>query len=493
MQSNRPQTDFFSINTTKIYQANPAGNFSVTSLPLTRRHLQDLESPSHYSLLFDLIANKFSNTPLHRRASQHLTPPTGLPTLSGRRQRPGLSGAKSADAVLTPQRREHQQGRGCTKFAANSAKPANAVPIEQEKDFTRTESPQRPHLLTSKSADSSTNSGLRRPHNSPYASPSLIAARSVGALLSLPEHSSPRQDTAAPPRPSPASAGCPEVVLSRHNTSFCDHHKLQVGFSRSADPITAPKQQAQQEQEQAQSEPHQRVSSRKFFSTLSLPAAPMAPEHPHHLDPDPYDPFAGIGNPHRKTILSPHKSAIWSLRTSKKAARVRAAKKKAEEKAEQRQKEKAEKAAKKIAKENAEAAKRADREQKEAAEKMRKLEKEAEKLRLRREEQSTNMEMKRHLEEEKERIMEVRRHRRGLGGTSRGFDPGAGTRNDRDSGHGSGSGSESGEHHCIHDCPDAGNVGELGFHRMRSGTTWGVSAGGPGKLGGSRGSDLNRR
>ncbi len=107
MSINPSQRDYFSINTTKIYSANPSGNFTVTSLPLTRRHLQDLESPSYYNLLFDLIANKFSKTPLQRQSSQPFALPSQTTTKLIGYQRPTLSATKSAEAVLTPQRREH--------------------------------------------------------------------------------------------------------------------------------------------------------------------------------------------------------------------------------------------------------------------------------------------------------------------------------------------------------------------------------------------------
>ena len=206
----------------------------------------------------------------------------------------------------------------------------------------------------------------------------------------------------------------------------------------------------------------------------------MAPERPHHLDPDGPDPFTAFGNPHQKTTLSPHKAAIFSIRNAKKAARIRAA--------EQKQKERSEKAAKKIGRENAEAAKCAQREQTEAADKMKRLEKDAEKQRLRREEQAANMEKKRRREEEKERVMEVRRHKRALGGMSWGFDPGAGTRASRESGSGSGNAEVSG----AEEGAASGEFQDLGFHRVRRGTTWGVTRGGPGRIGGYHGADVNR-
>lgn len=208
----------------------------------------------------------------------------------------------------------------------------------------------------------------------------------------------------------------------------------------------------------------------------------MAPEHPHHLDPDSPDPFTAFGNPHQDTTLSPQKAAIFSIRNVRKAARIRAS----EQKAEQKQQERADKAAKKIERHNAEAAKRAEREQREGAEKMKKLEKEAEKQRLRRGAQVANMDKKRRREEEKERVMEVRRHKRALGGMSWGFDPGAGTRASRDSQSGSrevGSAEEGG---------NSGELQESGFHRVRRGTTWGVTGGGPGRIGGYHGSDVNK-
>jgi hypothetical protein len=217
-------------------------------------------------------------------------------------------------------------------------------------------------------------------------------------------------------------------------------------------------------------------------STTSLPTSAMSPNRAHHSDPDPFDPFTAFGNPHQNTTLSPQKASILSIRNAKKAARVRAA----EQKAEQKQKERADKAAKKIGRANAEAAKRAEREQREGAEKMRKLEKEAEKQRLRREEQVINMEKKRRREEEKERVMEVRRHKRALGGMSWGFDPGAGTRASRDSHSGSG------EVGSADESAHSGELHEYGFHRVRRGTTWGVSGGGPGRIAGYHGSDVNR-
>jgi hypothetical protein len=212
----------------------------------------------------------------------------------------------------------------------------------------------------------------------------------------------------------------------------------------------------------------------------------MAPEHPHHLDLDSPDPFTAFGNPHQKTTLSLQKAAIFSLRNAKKAARIRAAGKKAD----QKQKERADKAAKKIEKENAAVAKRAEREQTEAAEKMRKLEREAEKQRLRREEQAVNMEKKRRREEEKERVVEVRRHKRALGGMSWGFDPGAGTRASREEG--SGGGSAAGEVSAAEEERADGGSEGTGFHRVRKGTTWGITGGGPGRVGGYHGSDVSK-
>ena len=204
----------------------------------------------------------------------------------------------------------------------------------------------------------------------------------------------------------------------------------------------------------------------------------MSPKHAPHSRPDSPDPFTAIHNPHQNTSLSPQKEGILSIRNAKKAARIRAA----EQKAEQKQKERADKAAKKIARANAEAAKRAEREQREGAEKMKKLEKEAEKQRLRRDEQVINMEKKRRREEEKERVMEVRRHKRALGGMAWGFDPGAGTRASRDSHSGSGGlASAAGE------SAHSAELHETGFHRVRRGTTWGITGGGPGRVAGYHG------
>ena len=101
MPAKSPQTDYFGINSTKIYSANPSGNFTVTSLPLTRRHLQDLESPSYYNLSFDLIANKFSKTSLHRRSPQQNTTPAEASLDPSERYGPALNTTKSAEAALT--------------------------------------------------------------------------------------------------------------------------------------------------------------------------------------------------------------------------------------------------------------------------------------------------------------------------------------------------------------------------------------------------------
>jgi hypothetical protein len=210
----------------------------------------------------------------------------------------------------------------------------------------------------------------------------------------------------------------------------------------------------------------------------------MAPEHPHHLNDGSPDPFTAFGNPHQNTKLSPDKSNQLSSRDARKAAKIQAA----EKKAEQKHKERNEKAAAKIEKANAEAAKRAEKEQKEASAKMKKLEKEAEKHRLRREDQIASMEKKRRREEEKERVMEVRRHKRALGGMSWGFDPGAGTRASRESGTGSGSG----EAAAVEEDSASAAAEEVGFHRIRRGTTWGVTSGEPGRVGGCQGSDVCR-
>ena len=209
----------------------------------------------------------------------------------------------------------------------------------------------------------------------------------------------------------------------------------------------------------------------------------MAQEHPHHPHPDSPDPFTAFGNPHQDTTLSPQQAGILSIRNARKEARIQAAKNKAE----QKQKERADKAAKKIERENAEAAKRAEREQRQGAEMMRKLEKEAEKQRLRREEQAASMEKKRRWEEEKERVVEVRRHERALGGMSWGFDPGAGTRASRESAGGSGEVTAGEEGHT------SGDSDGLGVHRVTKETTWGVTGGGPGRIGGFHGSDVNKR
>lgn len=184
--------------------------------------------------------------------------------------------------------------------------------------------------------------------------------------------------------------------------------------------------------------------------------------------------------PHQKTTLFPEEEAIFSVRDAKKAARTHAA----ETKAEKKQSERAEKAAKKIAKENADVAKRAQREQAEGAEKMRKLEKEAEKQRARREEQAANMEKKRRREEEKERVVEVNRYKRALGGMSWGFDPGAGTHSGRAPGGGSEGANPAAEGGA------SGEIEQTGFQRVRRGTTWGITSGQPKALHGSNGTRM---
>jgi hypothetical protein len=484
MSAKSHQTDYFGINSTKIYSANPSGNFTVTSLPLTRRHLQDLESPSHYNLLFDLIANKFSRSPLHRRSTQQIHTPIQASTEASRRPRPVLSATKSAEAVLTPQRRQHQQGRGCKKFAPEGTRvPDSSSSSTGDQVNIAVQNKQRSRTVTVTPADTPIASPFRtRPLNSPYESPSRIGARSVGALLSLPEHTHHNQQLNVQHQQSPVRVRSAEVILPRHNTILCGFHRLRLSTTASANPILPSQVQNQRPQAPKNFRPPQRIFSRNLSSTTSLPAPAMAPEHPHHLDPDSPDPFTAFGNPHQKTTLSPHKESIFSFRNVKKALRIGAADKKGEQKRQDR----AEKCSKKIGRENAEAATRAEREQKEGAEKMRKLEKEAEKQRWRREEQAVNMEKKRRREEEKERIMEVRRHERALGGMSWGFDPGAGTRASRESG--------SGDHacHCPEGSDEPGGGEGSGFQRFRRGTTWGVTGGGPGKVGGYHGSDASR-
>jgi hypothetical protein len=483
MSHNPPQRDYFSINTTKIYSANPSGNFTVTSLPLTRRHLQDIESPSHYNLLFDLIANKFSRTPLYRRSLETNPAPLETTAIPGGHHRPTFSATRSAEAVLTPQRREHQQGRGCTKFASACTRTPDSPTINQDQLHNPVPIQQRPPFLTAKSVDTFfTRQGRGRPRNSPDESPSRIAAISVGALLTLPEHTQheiPPDEPYQPHQsyqPSPSSARSAGAGLPRHKPVTGSLHRLHVNTTKSADPILAPRQAAGYSATYTELHSPQRLSNINMNSTTSLPASAMSPNHAPHPGHHSPDPFTAIGNPHQNTSLFPQKEGILSIRNAKKAARVRAA----EQKAEQKQKERADKAATKIARANAEAAKRAEREQRESAEKMKKLEKEAEKQRLRREEQVINMEKKRRREEEKERVMEVRRHKRALGGMSWGFDPGAGTRASRDS-HSAGSG---GVGSATGESAHSAELHETGFHRMRRGTTWGITGGGPGRVAG---------
>ena len=483
MSAKSPPTDYFGINSTRIYSANPSGNFTVTSLPLTRRHLQDLESPLHYNLLFDLIANKFSKTPLHRRSSQQTAAPVEASGKLTGHQRLALSATKSADSVLTPQRRQHQQGRCCTKFASKHTRSPDSLKSPQSRTHKTVQSQQRPQTIAVNAADIPVATPFHaRPLNSPYQSPSRIAARSVGALLTLPEHLQHSQPLDVQRRQFPTKARSADVVLPRHNTILCGLHKLHLSPSASADPIVKSSVPSHHPKTSADLRSQQRISSQDITSTISLQATSMAPEHPHHLNPDMPDPFTAFGNPHQKSTLSPSKDSIFSLRNIKKALRIGAADKKSE----QRRQEKADKCAKKIGRENAGAAKRAEREQREGAGKMMALEKEAERQRLRREEQVANMEKKRKWEEEKERIMEVRRHERALGGTSWGFDPGAGTRASRES--------RSSDHHshCHEGSGESGGAEGSGFHRVRRGTTWGVSGGGPGRAAGFHGSDVSR-
>lgn len=455
----------------------------MTSLPLTRRHLQDLESPSHYNLLFDLIANNFSRTPLHHRSSQQITTPVEASAKSSGRQRLALTATKSADPVLTPQRRQHQQGRGCTKFASNHTRPSGSLSPLPSGTHKTVQNQQRPHTIAVHSADTPVASPIRaRPVNSPYESPSRIAARSVGALLTLPEHTYHDQALNVQRRQVPTKVRSAEVVLPRHNTVLCGLHRLPLRPAASTDPVLPSSAQRHRPETSAEFRSSRRISCQKTTSTTSLPAPIMAPEHTHHLDPDTPDPFTAFGNPHQKSTLSPPKESFFSLRHVKKALGIGAA----DRKGEQRRQEKADKWARKIERENAEAAKRAEREQLEGAGKMMALEKEAEKQRMRREQQAANMEKKRKWEEEKERVMEVRRHERALGGTSWGFDPGAGTRASRDS--------RSSDHHShAHEgSGESGGAEESGFHRVRRGTTWGVTGGGPGRAGGFHGSDVSR-
>lgn len=482
MSSNPSHRDYFSINTTNIYSANPSGNFTVTSLPLTRRHLQDLESPSYYNLLFDLIANKFSKTPLQRRSSQSFALPLQTPTKLIEHRRPTLSATKSAEAVLTPKRREHQQSRGCTKSGFNRIQTTvPSSPIERQVQSSA-QGYQRSQLLAANPEDKPlARLGRSRPRNSPYENPSRIAARSVGALPTFPEDTPHEHYTEVPHRPPAVSTRPAEVTLPRQNDVFCGFHTRHSKATKSADSILTSQTHTDHYETLVPIRRRQKISSSNLSSIISLPASKMSSEHPRHLNLDSSDPSSSFENPQQRTTLFPQKAHNFFSRRAKKADRVRAA----EEKAEQKQKERVDKAAKRMEKENADAARRADKEQKEGAEQMRKLEMEAEKQRKRREEQVANMEKKRRREEEKEKVVELRRRKRALGNMSWGFAPDAGTRANRESGSGSveantsDQGRPSGEH------------GEARLNRLRKGATWGIDSGGPGEIRGHHSPDVS--
>ncbi|ERF68868.1 hypothetical protein EPUS_04520 [Endocarpon pusillum Z07020] len=483
MPTNPSHRDYFSINTTKIYSANPSGNFTVTSLPLTRRHLQDLESPSYYNLLFDLIANKFSKTPLQRRSSQSFAPPlqTATTKLIDHR-RPTLSATKSAEAVLTPERREHQQSRGCTKSGFNRIQTTvPSSPIESQAQRSA-QGYQRSQLLAANPEDRPLSRLDRsRPRNSPYENPSRIATRSVGALPTFSQHTPHEHYTEIPHRPPAVSTRSAEVTLPRQNSVFCGFHTRHSKATDSVDSTLRSQTHTDHYETLIPIRRPQKITSSNLSSTISLPASKMSLEHPHPSNPDSSDPFSAFENPHQKTTLFPQKAHNFFSRRAKKADRLRAA----EEKAEQKQKERVDKAAKRMEKENADAARRADKEQREGAEQMRKLEMEVDKQRKRREEQVANMEKKRRREEKKEKVVELRRRKRALGNMSWGFDPDAGTRANRESGSGSveantsDKGRPSREH------------GEAKLNRLRKGATWGIDSGGPGQIRGHYSPDVS--
>lgn len=466
MSVNRPRTDYFNINTTRIYSANPSGNFTVISLPLTGRHLQDLESPSYYNLLFDLIANRFSNTTLHRRSPQQITSAFEPAEQLVEQRRPALTATKSAEAVLTPQRREHQQGCGCTKFASRPTRPTVPLHSSPGRLYSPLGGRNKDQPATAIPAATYVDAQSR---DNPYYNPSRIAARSFGALLAIPEHPSCHQDTKLPHRSSPVRVRSAEEVLPKHKAIIGCFTSLCFTDTNSSDQEAQPQPAALRPVVHKTINLPQPIPTYSQNSTASAPQQAMVSEDNHNPDHSSPDPFTAFGNPHRDTTLPPHKAAIQAIRNAKKAARTHAA----EKAREKRQKERADKAAQKIEKENAEAAKRAEKEHREGAEKMRKLEIEAEKKRLRREEQVVNMEKRRHYEEEKERVMEVTRQKRALGGMAWGFDPGAGMRASRSSE------SEHGLPGSAEDSEDHGMV-------------WGISSGGPGRIGGHHGSDVSK-
>ncbi|KAF7508408.1 hypothetical protein GJ744_009261 [Endocarpon pusillum] len=482
MPTNPSHRDYFSINSTKIYSANPSGNFTVTSLPLTRRHLQDLESPSYYNLLFDLIANRFSQTPLQRRSSQSIALPLQTPTKPIEHRRPTLSATKSAEAVLTPQRREHQQSLSCTKTGFNriqSTVPSS--PIEGQVQSCA-QGYQRSQLLAANPEDRPlTRLDRSRPRNSPYENPCPVAARSVGALPTFSEHTPREHYTEIPHRSLVASTRPAEVTLPRQNNVFCGFHARHSKATDSADSTLRSQTHTDHYETLVPIRRPQKSSSSNLSSTISLPASKMSSEHPHPLNADSSEPFSSIENPYQKITLFPQKAHNFFSHRAKKTDRLRAA----EEKAEQKQKERVDKAAKRMEKENADAARRADKEQKEGAEQMRKLEMEVDKQRKRREEQVANMEKKRRREEKKEKVVELRRRKRALGNMSWGFDPGAGTRANRESGSGnveantSDKGRPSREH------------SEARLNRLRKGATWGIDSGGPGEIRGHSSPDVS--
>lgn len=161
--------DYCSINTTKIYTANPSGNFTVTSLPLTNRHLQDIESLSSYNLLFDLVANKFSNTPLYRGSAHHFATPFEASATLRLHQTPSLSVTRSAEAVLSSQQREDRQIRGHTTSSPSHTLSPNYPPPTPYLSNDTAHRPQSIWALSNSSADTTFVSPRRaRPRSSPY-------------------------------------------------------------------------------------------------------------------------------------------------------------------------------------------------------------------------------------------------------------------------------------------------------------------------------------
>lgn len=468
MSGHPQQRDYFDTNTTKIYNANLSGYVTTT-------YLRDFELASYNKLLFDLIAKDFSNGPLRRPPPRQITTPFEASARSRADPRPALTATRSAEAVLIPSKPKHQQVCGHTKPGSNQSGSAISTPPSEESSHDTTHREHRIRPFSTSSAGTSFRScGRLQPRSNPYGSSARIAAKSVGALLPLPEHPTNNHHTELSHQPSTIDTGSADLVLPKHDRAASRTPRSHSNAAKSGDLILPPRTSTQVQEVPSRPGAPQQSANVTLSSTTSLPDPAMAPEHPHHVEPDPPDLFTAMENPHQNPALSPQRQRIFAIRSAKKAARVGAAQKMAEE----RKRERFEKAAKKIRKENAGAARRAEREIREAGEKMKKFEMEAEKQRLRREQQVASMEKRRRMEEAKEKAMEARRHKKALEGMCWGFDPRAGTRVSRESG------SASGEANAGDEESNSEELEGSGLLRVRSGTTWGVSGGSPGKTAG---------